>query len=56
MNLQKLESRLRSLIEVDLISVLPGQKPEDLIIQKLTTALHSNFIVQKHGSLIAPKV
>jgi hypothetical protein len=56
MNLQKLESRLRSLIEVHLISVLPGQKPEDLIIQKLTTALHSNLIVQKDGSLVAPNV
>jgi pSer/pThr/pTyr-binding forkhead associated (FHA) protein len=56
MNLLKLESRLRSLIEVDLISLLPGQKAEDLIIQKLTDALHSNLIERVDGSFIAPNV
>ncbi len=56
MNLQELESRLQSLIEIDLISVLPGQKAEDLIIQKLTTVLRSNLIVREDGSLIAPNV
>jgi pSer/pThr/pTyr-binding forkhead associated (FHA) protein len=56
MNLLKLESRLRSLIEVDLISLLPGQKAEDLIIQKLTNALHSNLSEREDGSFIAPNV
>ena len=56
MNLLKLESRLRSLIEVDLIRVLPGQKAEDLIIQKLTSALHSNLNAREDGSFVAPNV
>lgn len=56
MNLQRLESRLRALIEVDLISVLPGQKPEDLIVQKLITTMHSNLVAREDGSLVAPNV
>jgi hypothetical protein len=56
MNLQELESRLQTLVEVELISVLPGQRAEDLIIQKLTTALHSNLIAREDGTFTAPNV
>ncbi len=56
MNLQEIESRLQKLIEIDLIRVLPGQKAEDLIIQKLTAALRSKLVVHEDGSVIAPNV
>ena len=56
MNFQELESRLQKLVEIDLVSVLPGQKAEDLIIQKLTAALRSNLNGRENGSVIAPNV
>jgi hypothetical protein len=56
MNLQELESRLQTLIEIDLLSLLPGQKAEDLIIQKLTAALRGNLTTRDDGSIIAPNV
>lgn len=56
MNLHELELRLQTLIEVQLINVLPGQKAEDLIVQKLTTALHTNLVVLEDGTRIAPEV
>ncbi len=54
MNLQELELRLQSLIEVDLLNILPDKKVEDIIIQKLATAIQINTITQKDGSKIAP--
>ncbi|WP_345321431.1 hypothetical protein [Candidatus Villigracilis proximus] len=39
MNLKELEARLQSLVEVDLLNVLPGKKVEDVIIQKLAAAI-----------------
>lgn len=56
MNLQELEARLQTLIEVHLISVLPGQKAEDLLVQKLTAAMHASAMPDEHGQLIAPNV
>ncbi len=56
MNIQDLELRLQTLIEVQLINVLPGQKPEDLVVQKLTTALHSNLVELEGGASVAPDV
>ncbi len=56
MNLQELELLLQTLIEVKLINVLPGQKAEDLIVQKFLAALHSNLIVLEDGILVAPNV
>ena len=56
MNIQDLELRLQTLIEVQLINVLPGQKPEDLVVQKLTTALHSNLVELEGGTFVAPDV
>ena len=56
MNLNELEARLQSLIEVRLLSVLPGQKVEDLVIQKLATAMHANLVTLEDGTLLAPNV
>ncbi len=56
MNLRDLEARLQALIEVRLISVLPGQKAEDLLVQKLTGAMHTSTVADERGSLIAPNV
>ncbi len=54
MNLKELEARLQTLIEVDLLNVLPGRKVEDIIIQKLAAAIQLNTISAKDGSAIAP--
>lgn len=56
MNLQELETRLQSLIEVDLLNILPGRKVEDVIVQKLAAAIHLNTRTQANGSVIAPNV
>jgi len=56
MNLSELEEKLERLIEVHLISALPGQKPEDFIVQKLTSALESSTIIQSDGTRVAPNV
>lgn len=42
MNLRELETRLQTLIEVDLLKVLPGKNVEDVIIQKLAAAIQQN--------------
>jgi hypothetical protein len=54
MNLQELEARLQSLIEVDLLNILPGKKAEDVVIQKLAAAIHLNTITHEDGSVVAP--
>lgn len=56
MNLKELESRLQSLIEVKLVSALPGQKAEDLIVQKLVEAMKSNVVANEQGIIVAPNV
>ncbi len=56
MNLNELEARLQSLIEVDLVSAIPGKKVEDVIIQKLAAAMHLNTITTDDGTLVAPNV
>ncbi len=56
MNLRELEARLQTLIEVDLLSVLPGKKVEDVIIQKLATAIHLNAIAMDNGVVAAPDI
>lgn len=56
MNLQELEERLQSLIEVRLISVLPGQKAEDLLVQRLTGAMRGAANPDERGQMIAPNV
>ncbi|WKZ34306.1 MAG: FHA domain-containing protein [Anaerolineales bacterium] len=56
MNLKELETRLQTLIEVDLLNVLPGKKVEDMIVQKLATAIQHNSITMEDGSVISPDV
>ncbi len=56
MNLQELEARLQALIEVRLINALPGQKAEDLLVQKLTGAMRSGAVADERGRLVAPNV
>jgi hypothetical protein len=55
-NLNVLEARLQSLIEVRLMSILPGYKVEDLIIQKLAAAVQSNLTVLDDDTQLAPNV
>jgi hypothetical protein len=55
-NLNVLEARLQSLIEVRLMSILPGYKVEDLIIQKLAAAVQSNLTVLDNDTQLAPNV
>jgi pSer/pThr/pTyr-binding forkhead associated (FHA) protein len=54
MNLKELEARLQTLVEVDLLNVLPGRKVQDVIIQKLAAAIQLNTIALDDGSAIAP--
>ncbi len=56
MNLRDLEARLQSLIEVRLISVLPGQRAEDLLVQRLTGTMRSGAVADGTGQLVAPNV
>ncbi len=56
MDLDKLESRLRELIEIHLAGAFPGQKMEDLVVQKIAAAMRSNLIEEKDGTRLAPNV
>ncbi len=56
MNLKELEARLQSLIEVELLNILPGKKVEDVIIQKLAAAIQMNTQTRQDGSVLAPNV
>jgi pSer/pThr/pTyr-binding forkhead associated (FHA) protein len=56
MNLKELEARLQSLIEVDLLNVLPGKKVEDVIVQKLAAAIQLNTTTLEDGLIAAPNV
>jgi hypothetical protein len=54
MNLKELEERLQTLIEIDLPAILPGRKVEDLIIQKMATAIHANTVETEDHLILAP--
>lgn len=54
MNLYEFEARLQSLIEVDLLGILPGRKVEDVIVQRLAAAIHLNVATLEDGSVVAP--
>jgi len=56
MNLKELESRLQSMIEVDLLNFLPGRKVEDVIVQKLAAAIQLSASTLEDGSSMAPNV
>ena len=56
LNLDQLEARLQALIEVRLVSALPGFQVEDLVVHKLADAMKSNLVEQTDGSKVAPNV
>ncbi len=56
MNLQELEARLRTLVEVRLVSLLPGQKAEDLLVHRLASAMESGSVPDGTGRMVAPNV
>ncbi len=56
LKLEQLESRLQALIEVRLVSALPGFKIEDLVVQKLATAMKNNLVEDADGNKIAPNI
>jgi hypothetical protein len=53
--LQKLEARIRDLIEVKLVDLLPGEKVEKAAVHQLATAIYANIHEQK-GVTIAPNI
>lgn len=55
-NLKALEIRLQALIEVKLMSIQPGLKVEDFILQKLAAAMHSNLTTSDDDVQLAPNV
>jgi len=55
LNLEQLEARLQALIEVRLVSVIPGFKVETLVIHKLASAMNDNLI-EKGDLKMAPNV
>ena len=55
LNLEHLEARLQALIEIRLVSALPGFQVEDLVIQKIASAMKENLMVED-GTKIAPNV
>lgn len=56
LQLEQLESRLQALIEVRLVSALPGFQVEDLVIQKLASAMKSNLVEDANGNKLVPNV
>ena len=54
--LDQLESKLQSLFEDQIMSILPGLTVEDRIIQKLALALKQNIVEQKEKGSIAPNI
>ena len=56
LKLEQLESRLQALIEVRLVSALPGFQVEDLVIHKLASAMKSNLVEDSNGEKLVPNV
>lgn len=56
LKLEQLESRLQALIEVRLVSALPGFQVEDLVIQKLANAMKSNLVEDAEGNKLVPNI
>jgi pSer/pThr/pTyr-binding forkhead associated (FHA) protein len=56
LKLEQLESRLQALIEVRLVSALPGYQVEDLVVQKLASAMKSNLVEDAEGNKLVPNV
>jgi hypothetical protein len=56
MRLQRLEARLRELLEVRLVRALPGRRPEDLLVRYLTQAIERGTRLAPDGRRISPNV
>ena len=56
LNLEQLEARLRALIEVKLVSALPGIQVEDLVVHNLADAMKNNLVEDISGNKVAPNV
>jgi len=56
LKLEQLESRLQALIEVRLVSALPGFQVEDLVVHKLANAMKSNLVEGVDGKQLIPNV
>ena len=56
LNLEQLEARLQAMIEVKLVSALPGFQVEDLVVRKLADAMKSNLVEDADGNKVAPNV
>ena len=56
LNLEQLEARLQALIEVRLVSALPGFQVEDLVVHNLADAMKNNLVIDATGNKIAPNV
>ncbi len=56
LNFDQLEARLQALIEVRLVSALPGFQIEDLVVRKLADAIKNNLVEQTDDSKVAPNV
>ncbi|MEW6028533.1 MAG: FHA domain-containing protein [Chloroflexota bacterium] len=55
LKLDEIEGRIRELIEVRMMSILPGSKVEAAVIQKLVAAMQDNLI-EAEGNKIAPSL
>jgi hypothetical protein len=56
LKLEQLESRLQALIEVRLVSALPGYRVEDVVIHKIADAMKSNLVEREGDRKTAPNV
>ena len=56
LNLEQLEARLQAMIEVKLVSALPGFQVEDLVVHKLADAMKNNLIEDENDNKVAPNV
>ncbi len=56
MNLEEVEARLQSLVEVQLAGALLGKNAENLIVHKLATAIKENTTTKPDGTRLAPNV
>jgi pSer/pThr/pTyr-binding forkhead associated (FHA) protein len=54
MRLQRLEARLRELLEVRLVRALPGRRPEDMLVRYLTQAIEKGARLSPDGRRVSP--
>jgi pSer/pThr/pTyr-binding forkhead associated (FHA) protein len=56
LKLEQIESRLQALIEVRLVSALPGFQVEDLVVHKFASAMKNNLVEDVDGKKLIPNV